>query len=113
LGKAIGDELRAHRVRPQDVRSIQFHRGEFRADEFVPRSFSSSFQDPTFDEATRQIRRTAQAVIIEWLLCGGELSLSELRRPAVWRRWVKKHAVILLPLVFALGVLVALVAMRW
>jgi len=34
-------------VRPQDVRSLHFHRGKFRGDEFVPRYFLASFDDPT------------------------------------------------------------------
>jgi len=113
LGKAIADDLRAHRVRPQDVRSVQFHRGEFRADEFIPRDFASSFHDPSFDEATRQIFRTAQAAIIEWLKCAGVLSLPPQHRRGTWRRWIRKNALILLPLAFLVGAAVAFGLTRW
>jgi len=108
LGKPIADALRTHRIRPQDVRSVQFHRGEFRADEFVPRSFLTSFYDPSFDEAMRKMFRTAQATIIEWLRRSGVVRLPEVRQTR--RRWVKKHALILLPVAFLTGAAIAFIA---
>lgn len=113
LGKSIADDLRAHRVRPQDVRSVLFHRGEFRADEFIPRSFVSSFQDPTFDQATRVIFRVAHAAIIEWLRLGGTLVFPPRQSTGNWRRSTKKHALILLPIAFVLGMAFAFGLMHW
>ena len=78
LGKRVADQLRSHPVRPQDVRSVLFHCGEFRADEFVPRYFLTSFDDPTFDEGLRHLARVASNTIIEWLMNGGAVVL----RPA-------------------------------
>jgi hypothetical protein len=46
---------------------VHFHRGKFRGDEFVPRYFLASFDDPTFDKSLRYLARVAHNAIIEWL----------------------------------------------
>lgn len=112
LGKLVADRLRAHRTRPQDVRSVQFHRGEFRADEFVPRDFMSSFDDPTFDESSREIARVAHAAIVEWLRRGGFVELRPVRRRRTVRRRIRENALVLLPLAFILGALAAILTSR-
>jgi hypothetical protein len=79
LGKVVADRLRAHPVRPQEVRSVHFHRGEFRGDEFTPRNFASSYDDPTFDDAVRDLYRVASNAIIEWLRNDGRVTLQAVK----------------------------------
>jgi hypothetical protein len=107
LGKTVADRLRANPSRPQDTRSVHFHRGEFRANEFEPYQFLSSFDDPTFDESLREIARVAHAAIIEWLRKGGVIELSTVRRRKTVRRRIRENALMLLPIVFVLGALVS------
>ena len=67
LGPVYVERLREHLPHPQDVRSAHLHRGEFRSSEFVLAALSSSFYDPTFDEASRTLASITQEAIIEWL----------------------------------------------
>lgn len=108
LGKPLADRLRGNRSRPQDTRSVHFHRGEFRADEFEPFQFMSSFEDPTFDESSREIARVAHAAIVEWLRKDGIVEFAAVRRRKTLRRHIREKALILLPVVFLLGALAAL-----
>jgi hypothetical protein len=71
LGKCTADLLLEQWFRPQDVRNVHLHRGEFRGSEFVHHLMHSSFQDSTFDEACRVLHRVVQAAIIEWLSAAG------------------------------------------
>jgi hypothetical protein len=103
LGKGAADQLRSHPVRPQDVRSVHFHRGEFRGDEFLPRYFLASFDDPTFDESLRHLARVSHNAIIEWLKNGGAVVLPPVRRRATWKSRIREHALGLLILALLLG----------
>jgi hypothetical protein len=103
LGKVVADQLRSHPVRAQDVRSVHFHRGEFRADEFVPRYFLSSFDDPTFDEGLRHLARVASNAIIEWLKRGGAVVLQPARRRPTLKRKLREYAPVLIVVALLIG----------
>lgn len=70
---------------------------------------TSSFQDPTFDEASRVLYQIAQAAIIEWLRRGGTFTILPLKRRKSWRRSVKEHALYALPVLAAVTVAMGLV----
>ncbi len=97
LGKSTADLLQEQWFRPQDVRNAHLHRGEFRGSEFVQHAMMSSFQDPTFDQACRVLYQIAQAAIVEWLRKGGTFTMPPLKRRTSGRRWVKDHALVVLP----------------
>ena len=82
---------------------MHFHRGKFRGDEFVPRYFLASFDDPTFDESLRYLARVAHNAIIEWLKNRGAVVFPSVRRRATWTRRVREHALDLLILPLVLG----------
>jgi predicted kinase len=112
LGKSVADQLRSHPVRPQDVRSVLFHRGEFRGDEFVPRYFLTSFDDPTFDEGLRHLARIASNATIEWLKSGGTVVLQPARRRPSIRRRLREYALVLAVLAFVIGWLIGWLTAR-
>jgi hypothetical protein len=104
LGKPTADLLQEQWFRPQEVRNAHLHRGEFRGSEFVQHAMMSSFQDPTFDQASRELCRIAQAAIIEWLKQGGAFTMLPLQRRKSWRRWVKDNAHLILPVLAGIGI---------
>jgi len=104
LGKPTADLLKEQWFKPQSVRNAHFHRGEFRGSEFVPHAWMSSFQDPTFYQASRLLTQIAPAAIIEWLRQGGTFTMPPLKRRMSWRRWVKEHALLLLPVLVVAGI---------
>jgi hypothetical protein len=104
LGEATAERLHEYGFRPQEVRNVHLHRGEFRGSEFVPAAIMSSYHDPTFDEARRALAPITQAAIIEWLRRRGTFTMPPIRRKMNLRRWVKEHPLVILPSVLALGV---------
>ncbi|HXZ00086.1 MAG TPA: hypothetical protein VEI03_08800 [Stellaceae bacterium] len=103
LGQPIAQQLKTHQVRPQDVRGTHLHRGEFRDDEIAVAAFISSFHDPTFGQARRDLAPIVQACIIEWLRRGGNLQMPAIAKRNTWRRWMKAHALTIVPFALALG----------
>ena len=93
LGESTADVLKERWFRAQNVRNAHLHAGEFRGSEFVPHSVMPSFQDPTFDQASRALARIVPAAIVEWLKRGGKLTMPPLKRRRRWLRWLKGHAV--------------------
>ena len=104
LGKPTADLLKEQWFQPQSVRNAYFHSGAFRGSEFVPHAWMPSFQDPTFDQASRVLTQVAPAAIIEWLMRGGTFTMPVLKRRMSWRRWVKEHALLLLPVLGVVGI---------
>jgi hypothetical protein len=112
LDKASAERLRRQlfhqqlhpETHPQSIRSAHLHRGEFRASEYllVP-MMSSYYQDPTFDQARRELARITQAAIIEWLRRGGVFTMPSLQRRKSWRRQVRENALLLLPALTVVG----------
>ncbi len=103
LGKASADQLQEHWFRPQDVRNAHLHYGEFRGSEFVQAAIMSSYQDPTFDGARRVLAWITQESIIEWLMRRGTFTMPAIERKKSFRRWVREHALTLLPILTAVG----------
>ena len=103
LGKATAEQLREEWFRPQDVRGAHLHLGEFRGSEFHLSAIMSSYRDPTFDQACRELAKITPAAIIEWLRCGGAFTMPPLKRRKTLRRWVKDHTLTLLPVLLAVG----------
>jgi hypothetical protein len=112
LGKPSADLLQEQWFRPQDVRNAHLHSGEFRGSEFVQVAMMSSFQDPTFDQASRVLAQITPAAIIEWLRRGGSFTMPPLKRRMTRRRWSKEHAVSVLPVFAAVGLALG-VFLRW
>jgi hypothetical protein len=112
LGKSKVDLLQESWFRPQDVRNAHFHRGELRGSEFVQRAVMSSFEDPTFGQASRVLCDIAHAAIIEWLQRNGEFTMPPLERRRTWRRWVKDHTFQILPATVGVGIIVGL-SLAW
>lgn len=114
LGPRKAEFLREH-LQAQGVRNAHLHSGEFRGDEFVQHIMMSSFQDPTFDLAGRELWQITQATIIEWLRLGGTFTMPTLKRrirQKSWRRWVKEHVMALLTTCTILGIVVGF-ALGW
>jgi hypothetical protein len=109
LGKPVANQLQEQWFRPQNIRNVHLHRGEFRGSEFVQHAMMSSFQDPTFDHACSVLYQIVQAAIIEWLRQRGTFTLLPLKRRRSWRRWVKDHALSVLPVLGGLGIAVGIV----
>jgi hypothetical protein len=107
LGQQVVEGLR-HRensLRPQEVRNAHLHRGVFRGSEFVEAAMWSSFHDPSFDEARRELTRITQAAVIEWLRRGGMVTLAPLDQPRpTFRRWLKQRSLTMLPIALAVGI---------
>ena len=57
------------------VRSVHLHTGEFLGDELLRTRFNSSYQDPSFEEAHREMWKVTQAAIIEWLVRRGAVTV--------------------------------------
>jgi hypothetical protein len=82
LGRAISKKMRLcfsnagllHEKSAQRIRNQHLHRGDWFGDELHLRLAAHSFDDPTFNEAARFMRRVTQAALIEWL-----------RRAGFWR----------------------------
>lgn len=80
VGPGAGESLRALSVRPQEVRSGHFHRGNLLAGELGALLLSDPFHDPSFDEMLRVLAKYARVCLIEWLRCNGEYPLLKLSR---------------------------------
>ena len=103
LGAASAQRLREDWFRPQDVRHVHLHRGEFRGSEFLETAFTSGYHDPTFDEARRALAPITQEAIIEWLRLRGEFTMQPITRKKTLRRSVKEGALVILPAAFVGG----------
>lgn len=104
LGTTAAEPLKAHWFRPQNVRNVHFHRGEFLSSEFAQVEMISSYRDPTFDQARRALAPITQETIIEWLRRRGVFTMAPIERKKTLRRWIKEHALLILPVLTALGV---------
>lgn len=104
LGAREAKLLQEQWFRPQDVRNVHLHTGEFRGSEFSRRGmmWGTGFYDPTFDRAHRILAKLVPAAIVEWLRRKGVLDLPPLPRRRSWRWWLRQYA-----LVWILAALVA------
>jgi hypothetical protein len=110
LGKPVADRLRQRPFPAQWVRSSHLHAGEFHGSELIRTALMSSYQDPNFDEARRELTRITPTAIIEWLKRGGEFPMAVRKRNKTLRRLVRDYALIILPVAIAVGVCVGWIA---
>jgi hypothetical protein len=54
---------------------------------------TSSYQDPVFDQAHRELCQVTQTAIIEWVRRGSEFIMPRLSRFGSPRRWVRGRVV--------------------
>jgi hypothetical protein len=114
LGKDTAQRLRQHVYSVQLVRNSHLHVGEFHESEFVRAALMSSYRDPSFMEAHRDLARVTPAAIIEWLTRGGKLILPVRSQRKPLRRWIKESALIVIPTgIFAGLVLGWFLRMAW
>jgi hypothetical protein len=92
LGEATASRLKEEWFRPQIVRHGLFHGGEFRGSEFVQYAMTSSYVDPTFDHAGRELAVITAAAIVEWLRKGGSFVMPPLKLRSRWRGLAKRFA---------------------
>jgi hypothetical protein len=107
LGQQVVERLRRweNSLRPQEVRNAHLHRGVFLGSEFVEAAMWSSFRDPSFDQARRELTRITQAAVIEWLRRGGAVTLLPLNQPSsIVRKWLRQRSLALLPVALAVGI---------
>jgi hypothetical protein len=104
LGRSVADRLRQHAVPPQSVRNAHLHVGEFRGSELVKAALFSSYQDPSFDEAQRELAQVTRATIIEWLRRGGKFTMPIRVRKTSLRRLLREYAHVFLPAAIVVGI---------
>jgi hypothetical protein len=111
LGESIAEQLNVGWFRAQAVRNAHLHAGEFIGSEFVHAAMSSSFEDPTFDQARRALAPVAREAIIEWLRRGGVYAMvAPTRRGKTLFRRAREHRVMFLlvaAIAFTLGFVLA------
>ena len=74
----------------------------------------SSYQDPSFREAHRELARLTPAAIIEWLKRQGTFDMPAVNQQKTARRKIKENAFILLPTVLGTGLVLGwLLRMFW
>jgi hypothetical protein len=112
LGKAVAERLQEHWFRPQDIRNAHLHGGDLRGAEFAASTFLSSFQDPTFGEATRILAQVTQAAIIEWLAQSGTSAMRPPERRRRHVKWMREHLLIEAALILGVGVTLGMILRR-
>jgi hypothetical protein len=111
FGPAFVAQLKSFRFPPVDVRNALLHSGEFKGTEFIHEYMMSSFTDPTFHLSSMDLRRVTQAMIIEWLMRGGQLAMpAPQKQPWLRRRYRGRDVVRALLAVSTLGFLAGLAA---
>jgi hypothetical protein len=96
LGKSIAERLRQHPFAAQRVRSTHLHTGEFHGSELVRMAFMSTYQDPSFREAHRELARITPVAIIEWLKRQGEFDMPIVKQRKTIRRMIKENVFVVL-----------------
>jgi hypothetical protein len=84
-GKPFAEAMRKGWLRPQVTRNAYFHRGELQADELTPSEWLSTFDDPSFMNASLWFPQIPPAAILEWLLLGGTVPPLSTKRLS-WRK---------------------------
>jgi len=104
LDRTVVDRIRQNPFPSQHVRSTHLHTGEFHGSELVMMDFLSSYHDPTFREAHREMFQVTSAAIIEWLKRRGTFQMRTPRNRRTFRRWLRDNIVIAFSVIFGFGV---------
>lgn len=116
VGKAAAQLLQRfpNEFRPQNVRGAVLHLGEFRASEFIESMAMSSYSDPTFDQAYRELWKISQATIIEWLSKSGVISSPTRKERKSFKMWVKGNIYFAMLFCIRIGIVIGwLVQVFW
>lgn len=106
LGKSVVERIRQHAFPPQRVRGVHLHTGNFYDSELVRMVFMSTYQDPSFREAHRELARITPAVIIEWLKRRGTFDMPVVKQRKTIQRWIKDNVFIVFAAVFGIGLVI-------
>jgi hypothetical protein len=111
LGATFERRLDFGWFRAQAVRNAHLHAGEFVGSELTHAAMNSTFDDPTFDQARRELAPIARETTIEWLRRGGIYSMTApaSHKKSLLRR-IKEHALMLCVVAsisFVLGLVLA------
>jgi hypothetical protein len=114
LGRAAVERIRQNQFPAQHVRGTHLHTGEFHGSELVMMAFLSSYQDPTFGEAHREMVRVAPETIIEWLRRQGNFHMPASKNRRTFLRWVRDNIIVTCGVIFGLGLVIGwLLRMFW
>ena len=103
MGGTAVDRIRQNPFPAQHIRSTHLHTGEFHGSELVMMDFLSSYHDPTFREAHREMARVTPAVIIEWLKRRGTFRMPTPRNRRTFRRWLRDNIIAASGVIFGFG----------
>jgi hypothetical protein len=103
LGRDAVDRIRQSPFPAQNVRSTHLHTGEFHGSELVLVDFLSSYRDPSFREAHREMFKVTSAAIIEWLRKGGAFQMPAPKNRRKFRKWLKDNVAVAASIIFAAG----------
>ncbi|MGA7810117.1 hypothetical protein [Bradyrhizobium sp.] len=103
LGRDAVDRVRQSPFPAQYVRSTHLHTGEFHGSELVLVDFLSSYRDPSFREAHREMFKVTSAAIIEWLRKGGAFQMPTPKNRRKFPKWLKDNIAVAACIIFAAG----------
>jgi hypothetical protein len=93
LGRTDADRVRQNPFfQVQRIRGTHLHTGEFHGSELVMMTFLSSYRDPTFGDAHREMFLVTPKAIIEWLRRQGNFQMPEPKTTRrTLRRWLRDN----------------------
>jgi hypothetical protein len=103
LGRKAVERIRQNPFPAQDVRSTHLHTGEFHGSELAMMAFLSSYHDPSFREAHREMARVAPKAIIKWLKRRGTFQMPTPKNRRTFRRWLRDNIIVTCGAIFGLG----------
>jgi hypothetical protein len=103
LGRPAVDRIRQNPFPAHRVRGSHLHTGEFHGSELVMMTFLSSYQDPTFGEAHREMFRVAPETIIEWLRRRGNFQMPAPKNQRMFRWWLRDNIFVTWGVILGLG----------
>ena len=103
LGQPTVDRIRQYAFQPRHVRNTHLHTGEFHGSELVMMDFLSSYHDPTFREAHREMFRVTPKAIIKWLKRRGNFQMPTPKNRRTFRRWLRDNIIVTCSVIFGFG----------
>jgi hypothetical protein len=114
LGRTAVERIRQNAFPAHRVRGTHLHTGEFHGSELVMMTFLSSYQDPTFGEAHREMFRVTPEAIIEWLRRQGNFQMPAPKNRRTLRRWLRDNIFLTWGVIFGFGLAIGwLLRMLW